>query len=264
MFFNREHNSNFTKALTVLAVAGTAFLVVLTFNELKRGSYIGQTNDVQNTISVSGTGEATAVPNSARFTVEVQHEAEAVTEAQNQSTEAINEIINYLQDAGVQEENIKTTDYNISPQYEYEEADGEVRRPPSGERQLAGYEVSQRLEVTTDDTDQAGELLSGVGERGADSVSSLSFVVDDENALQRTARLNAIADARENARQLAQALGVELTGVVGYSQSGGARPLQYERAEMTADDADGGSASPQVPTGENRLETQVEVVYEIR
>lgn len=267
MFFSKKQNLKFTKVLTALAIAGTAFLIVLTFNELLRGQYIGQAKNVQNTISVSGTGEATAVPDTARFTVGVQHEGETVAAAQSQSTEAINEIISYLKEAGVQEKNIKTINYNISPRYEYEETQAsrrDGRRPPTGERQLVGYEVSQTLEVTTKNTDQAGELLSGVGQRGADSVSSLSFVVDDENALQQTARMKAIADARKNAQQLAQALGVELAGVVGYNQSGGVRPLKRERVEMSADNAAGGGASPQIPTGENRLETQVEVTYEIR
>lgn len=259
-YLDERYTTSLTKTLLGLLLIVTFFFVVLSVNELREGAYIGQADDVQNTISVSGSGEATAIPNSARFTVGVSNEAETVEAAQTQSTEAINEIINYLEDAGVNEDNIKTLSYNVSPRYEYIER--QVGQP-SGERQLAGYEVSQRLEVTVEDTDEAGELLSGVGQRGADNVSSLQFVVDDEESVQREARVNAIADARENAEALADALGVKLDRVVGYNEQGGVSPyVRMEQAAM-ADDAGGQASSPQLPTGENRIETQVEVVYKI-
>lgn len=259
-FFKNKHEDTVTKSIIALLVVATAFLFILTINEIRRGGHIGQAEDVQNTITVTGTGEATAIPNSARFTVGVVNEAEVAETAQTQSTEEINAIIGYLRDQGVAEENIKTISYNISPQYAFSNQ-GSIR-PPTGERQLVGYEVSQRLEVTTENTDQAGTLLSGVGERGADNVSSLSFVVEDEQALERQAQVNAISDARENARELAEALGVNLASVVGYNQRGGVQPYRLESAAVTADDS-GGSATPEIPTGENRLEVEVEVIYEI-
>lgn len=259
-YIDERYTTKLTKTLLAFLFIVSVFFVILSVNEIRQGTYIGQAEDVQNTISVSGSGETTAIPNSARFTVGVNNEAETVEEAQSQSTESVNEIINYLEEAGVSEENIKTLSYNVSPRYEYiEQQVGQ----PSGERQLAGYEVSQRLEVTVEDTDQAGELLSGVGSRGADNVSSLQFVVDDEESVQREARVNAIADARENAEALADALGVSLDRVVGYNEQGGVSPVYRTEQAAVADDASGGNAAPELPTGENRIETQVEVIYKI-
>lgn len=260
-YLDERYTTKLTKTLLALLFIVSVFFVILSVNEIRKGAYIGQADDVQNTISVSGSGEATAIPNSARFTVGVSNEAETVEEAQAQSTEAINEIISYLEESGVAEENVKTISYNVSPRYEYiEQRVGQ----PRGERQLAGYEVSQRLEVTVEDTDQAGELLSGVGSRGADNVSSLQFVVDDEESVQREARVNAIADARENAEALADALGVSLDRVVGYNEQGGVSPYYRMEQAAVADDAGGQASAPQLPTGENRIETQVEVIYKIR
>lgn len=260
-YLDERYTTKLTKTLLALLFIVSIFFVVLSVNEIREGAYIGQADDVQNTISVSGTGEATAIPNSARFSVGVTHEAETVEAAQSQSTEAINDIISYLEEAGITDENMKTTSYNVSPQYEYPDEDATVRR--SEERQLVGYEVSQQLQVTVDDTDQAGQLLSGVGSRGADDVSSLQFVVDDEESVQREARVSAIADARENAEALADALGVNLDRVVGFNEQGGVSPYYRMEQSMAADDAAGGNAAPELPTGENRIETQVEVVYKI-
>ncbi|MCA1806839.1 MAG: SIMPL domain-containing protein, partial [Actinobacteria bacterium] len=198
----------------------------------------------------------------AKFTVGVTHEADTAEEAQTQSSEAMNEIINYLVEAGVNEDDVKTTNYNVSPRYEYYEA--QMSRP-GGQRQLVGYEVSQTIEVTTNDLDRAGELLSGVGSRGADRVSGLRFVVDDEEGVLREARGNAIADARINAEQLAEDLDVRLDGVVGYNELGGVSPMyRMEQAAFADDAGQGGGVSPQLPTGENRVESRVQVIYKIR
>lgn len=259
-YLDERYQTKLTKTLLALLFIVSIFFAILSINEIREGAYIGQSEDVQNTISVSGSGEATAIPNSARFTAGVTNERETVEAAQNQSAEEINGIISYLEDAGVPEKNIKTINYNVSPRYEYP-GEGTIGRR-TGERQLVGYEVSQTLEVTVDDTDQAGQLLSGVGSRGADNVSSLRFVVDDREAVEREARVNAIADARENAEALAGALGVRLDKVVGYNEQGGVSPYYRMETAMAADDASGGAA-PKLPTGENRIETQIEVVYKI-
>ena len=125
-------------------------------------------------------------------------------------------------------------------------------------------QIIQNLEITVNDTEQAGELLSGVGSRGADNVSSLQFVVEDEESVQREALVNAIADARENAEELAKALGVSLDKIVGYNELGGVSPMYRMEQSAMANDAGMGGASPQIPIGENRIQTGVQVIYKIR
>lgn len=258
-----EWKQRFAKVGLGLLVVLTALFVVMTVNQIRKSKFIGEAADIQNTITVTGTGEATAVPDSARFTVGVTNEAESVADAQSQSAEAINGIIDYLKSEGVKEKHIKTVDYSVDPRYEYEQ-NRAVPRPPEGERQLVGYEVSQRLEVTVEDTSKAGKLLSGVGERNVDSVSGLSFVVSDENQLEQQAQVDAISNARENARELAKALGVKLGEVVSYSQSGGFQPVEFKRSALDDAQAGGDAVSPQVPTGENRVRTEANVTFSIK
>lgn len=238
----------------------TVLFIVMTINQIQKSQFIGEAADIQNTITVRGTGEATAVPDSAQFSVGVTNTAESVDTAQTQSTKAINTIIDYLQSEGVAEESIRTTSYNVSPQYAQQQRFSRARQD---NREVVGYEVSQRLEVTVDDTEKAGELLSGVGERGADSVSQLSFVVSDDDKLQRQARTDAITDARESAQELANALGVQLGDVVSYSQAGNVRPMIEQQEAFDAAGSAGDTASPQVPTGENSVRTQASVTFEI-
>src|SRR3989338_9217117 len=102
-------------ALCMLAL----FLLVLTVSTLKEWRYIGTGVPATNTITVSGEGEVFAVPDTATFSVTVQEEAKEVQDAQKVATGKANAIIAYLKGEGVEEKDIRTTDYSVYPQYHY-------------------------------------------------------------------------------------------------------------------------------------------------
>lgn len=250
-------------ALGVLAL----FLFILTLSTLKGYRFIGSGVTATNTITVSGEGEVFAVPDMATFSVTVQEEAKEVKPAQETVTKKSNDIIAYLKDEGVEEKDIKTTDYSVYPQYDYIQSES-CRNGycPPGRQVLRGYQVSMTLAVKVRDTEIAGDLLSGVGGLGASSVSGLSFTIDDEDELQAEARQEAIDDAREKAEELAEQLDVSLVRVVGFSEGGDGRV--YYAKTMVEDSAFGmgGAAvpAPEIPVGENKIVSNVSVTYEIR
>ncbi len=241
------------------------FLVIAAVGELKGLNYIGSGVAATNTISVSGTGEVFAVPDTATFSVTVQETAKDVTTAQTAATKKGNDIIAYLKGAGIEDKDIQTTDYSVNPQYEY----GTQACPmgsycPPGKQTLAGYQVSQTLTIKVRDTKKAGDLLSGVGSRGATNVSGLSFTVADQNGLEAQARDKAIQDAKGKAEVLAKSLGVQLVRVVGFSEGGGG-PIYYAKAMSVGMGAsDSAAPAPEIPTGQNKITSNVSVMYEIR
>src|SRR3989344_5426227 len=72
-----------------------------------------------NLFTVQGTGEATAVPDTAMISLGVNKEASTVEAAQKQVNEIINKITNDLKKLGVEEKNIKTTNYSVNPNYDF-------------------------------------------------------------------------------------------------------------------------------------------------
>lgn len=258
--------------IVVVLIALALFLFVEAFSVLKSYRYIGSGVTATNTITVSGEGEVFAVPDTATFSVSVIERAKDVETAQTAATKKGNAIIAYLKEQGIEEKDIQTTDYNVSPQYEYQsascpraEGSEEVVYCPPGKSVLTGFEVSQTLTVKVRDTEKAGGLLSGVGSLGASSVSGLSFTVADEDLLQAQARDKAITDAKQKAESLAKSLGVSAVRVVGFSENGN-YPYYYAKAEMSmAMDARGGAApSPALPVGQNKIISNVTITYEIR
>ncbi len=244
-----------------------AYVGTLALGELKGLRFIGSGVSATNTVTVSGEGEEFAVPDTAEFSVSVQEEAKEVKSAQEVATKKGNEIISYLESQGVEKKDIRTTDYSVYPQYDYVSdvcANGGYCRP--GKQVLRGYQVSQTLTVRVRDTEKAGDILSGVGSRGASFVSGLSFTIDDQDALEARARGEAIDDARAKAETLAKQLGVSLVRVVGFSE-GGDRPVYYAKAMSMAADGMGGmeaAPAPQIPTGENKITSNVSITYEIQ
>jgi len=250
-------------ALGMLAL----FLLVQTVKALKEYRYVGSGVAASNTITVSGMGEVFAVPDRATFSVTVREEGDDVASAQDKATAKMNDIISYLKGAGVEEKDIKTVSYNVNPKYEYTQAACTNFSCPPSNQVLVGFEVWQTLEVKVQDPKKAGDLLSGVGGQGASEVSSLSFTIEDENALRGEAREMAIAEAKEKADALAGQLGVSVVRVVGFYEDyyGGPMPYVYGKGGdvMMANEA-APRVAPALPAGENKITSNVSITYEIR
>jgi len=241
------------KIITLLVVVLVVFLAVKIIDEVKS---IGKDSNAVNSITVSGKGEVLATPDTATFSFSVTKEALSVSEAQKVSTEKMNAVLAYLAQNGVDKKDIKTTSYNIYPRYEYSE---------SGKQSLAGYVVSQSVEVKVKKLEDAGRLLSGVSMYGATNISSLYFSNDKQDDLSLEARDKAIKDAREQAQVLARSLGVKLGKISGFyeSSSNDYRQVLYGKSAVgyMADEA---MSVPQLPSGENKITSTVNITYEIK
>lgn len=246
----------------VCVIAALGAYAYLTLREAK-GVYTGQTN-----ITVIGEGEVLAKPDIGTFTFTVRAEGTDATEAQNVSAESMNEILAYLKDQGVEEKDVKTQYYNLNPKYRYQERICPVGSYcPPGEPIIDGYEVSQSVVVKVRDLENAGTLISGVGERGATNISGLQFTIDDTDVLKEEAREKAIVDAREKAEKLADALGMRLGRMTGFWEEGDGRyyPEMYAMDAMQDEAVGrGGNTAPSLPTGENTITSRVNISYELR
>lgn len=250
-------------ALGMLAL----FLLISSLKALKEFRYVGSGVTASNTISVSGMGEVFAVPDMATFSVTVREEAKDVSTAQDAATKKSNAIFDYLKGAGVEEKDIKTTNYSVNPKYEYSQGVCTQYSCPPSKQALVGFEVYQTFEVKVKDPKKAGELLSGVGSKGASEVSGLSFTIEDEDQLKSDAREEAIEDAEAKAEELADQLGVKIVRVVGFNENEGGYPIYYAKSMAMADGRGGASEAapaPALPTGENKITSNVNITYEIR
>ncbi len=203
------------------------------------------------------------VPNIATFSFSVSQEAKVVSDAQSTVTTKTNAILKGLKDLGIEDKDIKTSEYSVYPKYTYQSYPcSNINCPPSG--QVAdGYTVSESINVKVRKTEDAGKALAVAGDNGATNISSLQLTLDDPNAPQDSARLAAIDNARTKADALAKHLGVKIVRVVSFSDNGQGYPI-YPMAYDVKAMGTSGSVAPSIPVGENKTTANVTVTYEIR
>ncbi len=258
------------KAVRLALVAVFALLALFLLVKTWDGAFGREAGDPYNTITVEGTGRATAVPDTARITFSVTESAANVADAQKQATEKIDAALKSVESLNVEEKDVKTLSYNVSPRYEYSQQAPcypGTACPPivSGNPKIVGYDVSQTVEVKVRDTSKAGDVLQALGSIGVQNISGPEFVVDDEDGVKAEARAEAIKNAQEKAKKLAKELGVHLGPIATFYENGPSYPMYDSYAGK------GGSMmsavapeAPRLPVGEDESSVTVSITYEIR
>lgn len=264
--YTREIRKILKIGVVVLVLLGL-FLLAVTMKSFKEYLLLGSDTPAMHVITVTGEGEVFAKPDVAEFTFSIIEERQSVAEANNAVAEKEKQAVDMLKEKGIEEDDIKTMGYNVYPRYEYRPSQ-ELYVVGAGatQRVLVGYEVRETIQVRSNDTQKAGELISALGEIGVQNLSGLTFTVDDEDSVMTEARGKAIEDAQSKAKELADQLGVKLVRIVNFGENQGYYPMAY--ATMKGGLGMGGSAdesvAPTVPAGENQFIQSVSITYEIR
>jgi len=251
------------KSIIVTLALLSLFLLAQTIGEFQSYRFIGSFPSSPSQINVSGKGEVVGIPDIATFSFSVTEESLVVSKAQDEAAKQINAILDYLKKNGVSEKDITTSGYNIYPRYETDMKVAPTPYPyPNGKQRLAAYVVTETITVKVRKLEDAGKLLSGIGEQGATNISGLSFDFDKRDALAKEARDKAIKEARDEAQKLAKSLGVKLVRIISYNENGNYYPM-YGKTMMAEADGRGG-AVPSIPIGEDKIVSNVTITYEVK
>jgi uncharacterized protein YggE len=249
--------------ITALVLAGILclFLLVKVVKDIKTYSYIGEDSS-RNTISVNGKGEVYVKPDIATVSFSVTEEGLDVSKASNDLNIKIADIVKNLKSNGIDEKDIKTTEYSIYPRYDYLRTDVYTY---SSKQVLAAYVVTQGIQLKIRDLSKAGKILTDLGTLKVTNMSGLTFSSDNYDELVKQAREDAIKEAREEAKKLAKDLGVKLGEIVNYYDSGMGYPYYSDDISAKAVYGMGEAAvEANVPTGENKITSNVTITYEIK
>lgn len=262
---NKEQIWSVGKWVGILLIV---FLVAVSIKQFKSISYVGKETDYPANITVEGKGEAISIPDIATFSFTINENAKTVKEAQTAATQKINAALAVVKTGGVAEKDIKTLSYNINPHYEWSPgvctAYGGC---PNGKNVLTGYDVSQTIQVKVRDLAKAGELFDSIGTAGVKDVNGLTFSIDDIDTVKAAARDQAIVDAKAKAQKLAKELGVTLVKITSfYDVSDDPYSPMYAREAMGGDVANMSikSIAPEIPAGEQKVISKVNISYEIK
>jgi uncharacterized protein YggE len=207
------------------------------------------------TLTLTGTGEVFAEPDTALISSGVVTEAKTAREALDANNEAIAAVIAAIKDAGIEPKDIQTSGFTVQPRYHYPKKSDEAEAP-----KIVGYRVSNTVTVKVRDLAKLGGVLDKAVTVGANNISGIDFLVSDADKRLDEARAIAMKDAIRKAGIYADAAGVKLTRIVSINEVGGYRPMPRKAAmAMRAE------AAPSVPVeaGEQALSVEVNVTWEI-
>ncbi|WNS74190.1 SIMPL domain-containing protein [Bacillus sp. DTU_2020_1000418_1_SI_GHA_SEK_038] len=154
----------------------------------------------QNIIRVSGIGKVTVAPNRAEITLGVSTEDVQLEKAQNDNAAAIANIKNALNSIGIHDDQIRTVNYSIFPQYDYIE----------GKQIFRGYRVEHLLLITIGDIEKAGLVVDTAVKNGANIITGIKFSVNNPSQYEQQALSFAVIDSFQKAEAIARTLGVQL------------------------------------------------------
>lgn len=255
-----EHIKNY---IGIISIAAPVLLLIAIFWYV---SAFSRSIAPARSFSVSAEGEITAVPDIAELSFGVLTEGgKDLANLQKENTEKANRVIDFLKKSGVDEKDIKTRIYAIAPRYQYfscppQEKGKAIACPPP---EIAGYSISQSTLVKIRALHATGDIVAGVVEEGANTVSGPSFTIDDPALFQQKAREEAMKKAKEKAHAIAKAGGFRLGKLVSVNEGFSLpQPVFAERFAV----AKGGdfTAPPEIEPGSQEVKVNVTIVYEIR
>ncbi len=217
-----------------------------------------------NTISVTGTGTAIGVPDIANVEIGVQVVNPSISVAFSQANTALEGVIAAIMNTGVVREDIRTTGLDV---YAQESFGGPMPMTESGMAQdgpQLQYNVSNRVRVIVRDVANVENVLTAAVDSGANQIFGLSFGIEDQDALLQEARLNAVENARDNAEQLAAAVGAELGEVIIISETQNASgPFNARNLGFAADEGGFGGGGATIEPGQLNVNVSVNVTYRL-
>ncbi len=186
------------------------------------------------TLNVTGVGQAYLTPDIAYIYVGVHTEGASASEAVDSNKSQTGSVIEALKNAGVDEKDIRTSNFSIYPSQQY-----------GPDNQVTGtvYMVDNSVYVVVRDLDGLGSLLDDAISAGANSVNSIQFDVADKTEAVKEARAKAVEDAKKQAGELADTAGVSLGDIQTisfydnspypiYEGKGGGGGIAYESAAV--------------------------------
>lgn len=243
-----ERIKNYVGIALIIALLGLLYGILVYMH------IYSQVVQPSRTFLVSGEGRVVAVPDIAQISLGVSTEGGTdIAVLQQENTEGMNGIIEFLKEKGIAAQDIHTQHYSIDPRYDKDQI------------KVKGYAVRQTVSVKIRDFAKISDILGEVISRGANTVSQLSFTIDDPTELQRQAKEKAIKKAREEAIFLAETGGFSIGRLVSV-QEGFFGPYPFSKSITTHGDLPFGAGEPGpiIEPGSQEIVSTINLVYEIR
>ncbi len=251
----------------VIAVLAIAFLGVVAYSATMAKSSQADTGNTQqvvssatpSTITVTGTGVASAVPDEIQIVLGVTTSGPNATLVLLQNSASMTTAINAIEtNVGINSSEVQTTNFNFNPTYS------------PGSNLINGYQASNDIQITLQGSNVAklDAVINAAVNAGANQIQSIQYVLSNtlQNELQNQALKDAVSSANQTALLTAQSEGVSIVGIQSVTIVGNNYPQPYYGNGSYFTMAATVSASTinynvPISPGQTQYSVQVQVVY---
>jgi len=203
----------------------------------------------QPQITVNGVGKVSVIPDQATLQVGVQQNGKDAAEAKKGVDQAVAQTLSALKKWGVAPQDIKTTQWSLNKNYDYE-------------KKKNYYLAIQTLEVKIKDLSKYNDITDGLTSLGINTIHGVQFNSSKSDELIREARQKAILQAKQKAIDLVTPLQQKIGKAVQINELGGAdaEPRNFRAYAMKSMEADAAPADT-LAQGELSIQVQIQATF---
>lgn len=254
-------------ALTVFLVA---FFVIFAMYSL------AEKYDYNRTYKVSAFSERYVAPDKLTMALATVVKDQTPKAVQQRASEIIDATISEMKALGLTDDEIKTSGYNIYPEYEQRRWDSDY----SEQLEIIGYTMNVEITIETKQIDKVSDILDKATSKGINQINSMYFSIENIEEIKDELKLEAIENAKVKAKKESKEAGLRLGKVINVdTQDGyaiyGNRAYDYSEKEsvsMSGNEQISVDAVPEeapvstipVNPGMENIKVTVELEYEIK
>lgn len=260
-FFNdRNLKNNFAFLCVILSIFFIlkSYEVVVDISNKKNAG-------LQNFINGRGSYEIKLTADIGNFFFVVSSTEKTAKDAHQKMIQKANQIMAELYDKGINKEDIKAESYISRPKYSVESCKKNINCPISKNNPIA-FEASQVIFVKLRDIKKSGEIIDFLNDKEILDIGAIAYEIENIDKYKEQARTQAIEIAKQDAKNIAKALGVRLKKFIKFTE--GSQSTDFERLKKHGFIENRDELSPSVSViqgenGEQKIRSNIVVTYQI-
>ncbi|MCI5836475.1 MAG: SIMPL domain-containing protein [Veillonellaceae bacterium] len=204
---------------------------------------------VQRTVTVDGVASRDLVPTRGRLSFGIVGQAADAQTAKAEYDRQMNEVIRAVRALGINEQELQTSSFAISPLYNNPEGNQAPK--------IVGYRVSSMLTYTTRNLESLPRVLEAAVSAGANNIGDISFLTESTPDMDRQLLQDAVNNGKTTADTIARAAGMRLGKLVSAQVH-----RRYEQGGVLRAYAAKADAAP-IFAGTQPVSVTVQLVFEI-
>lgn len=157
-------------------------------------------------INVSGNATVNIPADQIKISLSVINTGKIPEEAIKENAGKMNVLIKALKEIGLTDKELKTSDYNLSPNW--------TPKPENPDRnwipEIISYTVSNTLSIKTEKLELTGKVIESVVSKGANKIDFINYDLSKPENYKADAIKQAIANAKIYANAIAESTGIKI------------------------------------------------------